>query len=383
MQDAHAASRAHATARPHAGLKHPLMGADVATLARALHRFGPVPARRWPQVLAFLGSALGRAPLTLLEAAWAERRLRRDPPTDPVFVVGHWRTGTTHLHNVLGAAPEFGHISPLASGLPWNLFTLVAWLRPLLERALPSDRGVDRVAVHPTAPQEDEIPLASMQPLSVFHAVYFPRDFRATFDRGVFFDGASAADVERWKRRHRTFIGKVQLQQRKRLVVKNPVYTGRIALLRSIWPDARFVHIVRDPYVVYRSTLHYYRKLLPELALQPYDHVDLETFVLDGYARLMSRYEAQAADVPPTHLIQLRYEDFEREPLPCLERLWAQLELGDFERSRPALSRYLDSVARYEKNAYPDLDPREVERIEANWGDFIERFGYQRAGSPV
>lgn len=361
-----------------AGLKHPLMGADMATLVRALWRYGPVPPRRWPQVAAFFGSALARAPLSLVESARVERRLAQRETPAPLFIVGHWRTGTTHLHNVIGAAPTLGHISPLASGLPWNLFTLARWLRPLLERALPADRGVDRVAVHPTAPQEDEIPLASMQPLSVFHAVYFPRDLRARFDHGVFFDGAAPADVERWKARHRTFLGKVTLQQGKRLVVKNPVYTGRLALLRSIWPDARFIHIVRDPYVVYQSTLHYYRKLLPELALQPFDHVDLESFVLDGYVRLMSRYEAQVASVPETHRVELRYEDFLRAPLDELESIWARLELGDFERVRPALAAYLDSVASYEPNRHPDPTPAELERIDANWGRFIERWGYAR-----
>ena len=221
-----------------------------------------------------------------------------------------------------------------------------------------------------------------MQPLSVFHAVYFPSALQATFDHGVFFDDASPKDRARWKARHRTFLGKVELQQGKRLVVKNPVYTGRIAQLREIWPDARFIHIVRNPYVVYRSTLHYYRKLLPELALQPYEHVDLESFVIDGFTRLMSRYDAQALHVPESHLIELRYEDFVRAPIRELRKIWDQLELGDFEASRPAVAAYIDSVASYRKNDYTGLTHSELERVEANWGPFIERWGYERPMDP-
>ena len=67
-----------------------------------------------------------------------------------------------------------GVITPLASGLPGELLTLATWLRPLLERALPRDRGLDAVAVSPGSPQEDEIPMASLQPLSAYHAFYLP-----------------------------------------------------------------------------------------------------------------------------------------------------------------------------------------------------------------
>ena len=65
----------------------------------------------------------------------------------PVFIVGYWRSGTTHLHNVLSQAPQFGYVSPLAAGLPWDVLGIVRALRPLLERVLPSDRYVDNVQV--------------------------------------------------------------------------------------------------------------------------------------------------------------------------------------------------------------------------------------------
>jgi len=151
---------------------HPLMGADPKTLLGALIRNDGASLKCVPQALAFLGASIARS--------------ESDIKT-PVFIVGHWRSGTTHLHNLMGCSREFGIISPLAAGLPWETLTLGAWLRPLLEKALPEDRGVDQVAVTGGSPQEDEIPVANMQPYSVFHALYFPGKFEKNFAEGVFF----------------------------------------------------------------------------------------------------------------------------------------------------------------------------------------------------
>src|SRR5687768_18104609 len=46
-----------------------------------------------------------------------------------------------------------------------------------------------------------------------------------------------------------------------RSILKSPPHTCRVPTLLRLFPDARFVHIVRDPYAVYPSTLHLWRIL--------------------------------------------------------------------------------------------------------------------------
>jgi hypothetical protein len=294
----------------------------------------------------------------------------------PVFIIGHWRSGTTHLHNLMGQSPRFGHISPLASGLPDQLLTLATWLRPTLERALPEDRHVDRVAVTPDSPQEDEIPLASQQLLSIFHALYFPRHFEAEARRGVFFEGCTEREVRRWSETMCTFLEKVSIHQGGRpLLVKNPVYTARMARLRSIWPEARFVHIHRNPYEVFASTLHYYRRMWADLALQPFDHVDLEAFVLETYRRLYAQYDRDAAEVPDDRLIDVSFEDLEARPLDVLRAIHARLGLEGWDETQPRVEAYLDQLGGYRKNRF-DYPTGLVERVDASWGDYVTRWGY-------
>jgi hypothetical protein len=93
-----------------------------------------------------------------------------------------------------------------------------------------------------------------MQPLSFYHGIYFPRRLEERFRQGVFFDGCGVAAIARWRRRHVLFLEKLALlQPGRRLLIKNPVYSARISMLREIWPEAKFIHIYRNPYRVQRA----------------------------------------------------------------------------------------------------------------------------------
>lgn len=352
------------------------MGARLSVLLRAVSENGLPSNKHVPLFSLMMLSALGRSPVHMLERAKHKRVARAAPPLEaPVFVIGHWRSGTTHLHNVLGKSPAFGHISPLASGLPDEILTLGTWLAPTLEKALPEDRHVDKVAVTPDSPQEDEIPLANLQNLSVFQAVYFPKNFQESFDRGVFFDGCHEAEINRWATLAQTFAEKIALHQGKPLLlIKNPVYTARIKRLLAIWPKARFIHIRRNPYEVFVSTRNYYRKLLPELALQPFDHVDIDAFVLKTFIRLMDVYEVERTMLGEDQLVEVSYEQLIRDPMTVLKCLHDQLSLPDWGSAEPFMARYLSTIADYQTNATTNVDAEIQQIVDHAWGPHVAKW---------
>jgi hypothetical protein len=362
------------------------LGANPGTLLRVLASSGGVPLRRLPEVIfAVLGSLL-RWPFSAFERARVRRLRRSAPPArPPVFILGHWRSGTTHVYNALCASGQFAYASPLSVGLPWDFLGLGRVMRPLLERNLPEDRLIDGIPVRPDSPQEDELALACMQPVSFYHGLYFPRRFRQHFDAGVFFDGCGPADIERWAAAMKGFHDKIQLEQPGRqLLVKNPAHTARVQHLQALWPDARFIHVYRNPYVVYQSMRRFFDVLLAELALQPYDELRdgaLDRLILETYQRMMTTLLADAALLPPGRFVELRFEDFEEDPLGQLERVYGSLGLDDFASARPAFARYLEGVKGYRKNHHrPSADT--LETITRAWRPFIERWGYGHA-APV
>ena len=303
-------------------------------------------------------------------------RRRSGPMPAPLFIVGHWRSGTTHLYNVLTRSPAFGYVPPIATGLPWDMLGLGRALRPLLERALPRERFVDSLPVRPDSPQEDEIPLANMQPLSFYHGIYFPRRLEERFRQGVFFDGCGVEAIARWRRRHVLFLEKLALlQPGRRLLIKNPVYSARIALLREIWPEAKFIHIYRNPYRVFASTRTFYAKLLQEFALQRLEPAPIDELILEAYPRMMGRLLEDAAALPEAAYVEIRFENFVRDPLGELSRLYQTLGLEGFVAARPFFEAYLGKVRDHRATRHP-LPTEAALQVRQRWAPFIERLGY-------
>ncbi|MEM9002480.1 MAG: sulfotransferase [Cyanobacteria bacterium P01_F01_bin.86] len=359
-----------------ASLFHPLCGSNPDTLIKLLLANGPIALNRWPQFAIALAVALARWPFSTTErVVFHLTQERRTPMADPIFIVGYWRSGTTHLHNLLAQTGLFGYITPLATGLPWDILGLVRSLEPLLEKALPSDRYVDNVAVTPQSPQEDSIPLATMGAPSYYHGLYFPQQFEAHFRREVF-GSEDASDLAHWRRLHRYLLEKVAIHQGDHpLLIKNPVYTGYIRHLRELWPQAKFIHIYRNPYRVFPSTRHFFTRLLPELALQAYDDLPIEPLILESYTHLMGALVNDSANLPPHQFAEICFEDLDASPLDVLETVFHQLELPDFAKVRPPIERYLDGLQEYRKNEY-SLDAETVAVIAQHWQPYIQRWGY-------
>jgi hypothetical protein len=362
-----------------ASLFHPLCGSNLDVLLKLLLNNGPIARNRWPQVALALTVSMARWPFSTAERIVFEKLQQPATMPAPIFIVGYWRSGTTHLHNLMACSPSFGYITPLATGLPWDILGIVRALEPLLEKALPRDRYVDNVAVTPTSPQEDSIPLATMGADSYYHGLYFPSQFETHFRKDVFGESDEVAKA-RWQYLHCHLLKKVSIhQQHKPLLIKNPVYTGYIRHLREIWPAAKFIHIYRNPYRVFVSAQHYFNRLLPELALQSYGELPIEKLIekliLESYPFLMQQLFTDTANLPAHQFADLCFEDLQSNPLQTLETLFQQLQLPDFATALPYLKTYLAELQDYRQNEY-SLDAETIAKVEAHWHPYIQRWGY-------
>ncbi len=357
---------------------HPLSGADLATLWRVVSRAGPLPRSAWGQIALAGGSALGRLPFTALERGLVALQ-RRGRPLEPapIFLLGHWRSGTTHLYNLLGKG-GFAYVDPIAAGLPWEFLTLGRWFRPLLVKALPEGRFIDAMKVTPDSPQEDELAIANMSKLSFYHAIYFPRRFERFFAPGLLLEGVGDAERQAWMRRADHLFWKLAKNYGGRqLVIKNPVYTARAQMLQRFYPDAKFVHIVRNPHEVFASTRSFFSKLFEALALQPCDNLDPEEITLDTYPKVMQPLINDMAEMAPGQAVELRFEELESDPLGALARIYDALELPGFAEAEEGFRRHLGEVKTYSR-ATRRFPERDFNLVEDRWGAFLDHWGYGR-----
>jgi hypothetical protein len=130
---------------------------------------------------------------------------------------------------------------------------------------------------------------------------------------------------------------------------------------------------------VFRSTQRLWQKIRPFCQLQtPTDlHRDDER-ILRVYREMHRQYFLDRDRIPAGHLCEVRYEDLERRPLETLERVYTELSLPDFDKLRPRLVQYLDRTAGYQKNRHQPLPAALLRRINTEWAEVFDRWGYTR-----
>lgn len=213
----------------------------------------------------------------------------------PLFVLGHWRDGTTHLHYLLGldnrfACPEFYQVH-----YPHTFLSTGRYFSAMMAFLLPKHRPYDNVRYALNVPDEDEFAMCVLGFMTLYLAGVFPR--RADhYDQFLTFRNAPSSTVERWMSSLRMFLQKLTLKYDRPLIVKSPGHTGRIKLLLEMFPDAKFVHIHRDPYAVFQSAVHTHATALPYARLQDTSVVDWTERIIRQYKEVYDAYFEQRTD---------------------------------------------------------------------------------------
>jgi hypothetical protein len=293
------------------------------------------------------------------------------PP--PVFVLGHWRNGTTHLHYLLSRDVRFAYPSNYQVIFPHVFLSTEAWNAPGADFFTPQRRPQDNVRLRMGLPQEDEFALMTLTLCSPYLGFMFPRR-RDHYERYLTLRDVPPEEVERWKAGLLHLLRKLTWKYGRPLLLKSPTHTCRIRLLLELFPDARFVHIRRDPYTVFLSTRYMHLNAL--VGLQRLDHRGLDEYVLRRYRLMYDVFFEERGLVPPGRFHELRFEDLEKDPLGQLRALYEQLGLPDFEAVRPALEEYARAESGYRKNEYPEMPAGLRRRIAEEWRRNFEEWGY-------
>jgi len=293
----------------------------------------------------------------------------------PVFILGHWRTGTTHLHYLLAADPRFAFPNTYQVSYPHTFLTTEAVGARLGGILIPPKRPMDDVRISFQVPNEDEFALCQMSLCSPYLGLTFPRR-QSHYDQFLTLRGVDAATMGRWKNALVHFLKKLTWRYGRPLVLKSPPHTGRVKLLLDLFPEARFVHIHRNPYAVFQSTRHWLLASGPWFHLQRPNHQGLDERILRVYREMFDVFFEERRLIPGGQLHQVRFEDLEKDPVGQVRGIYEALDLPDFGQAEPALRRYLNSLTGYRKNTFSESRPDVQERIAREWRQCFEEWGY-------
>lgn len=306
---------------------------------------------------------------------YSKKVAKVDITQPPVFILGHWRAGTTFLHELLIRDPNHTFPNTYQCFVPHHFVFTESWLAPLTSLLIPRRRPMDNMAAGWKRPQEDEFALCSLGVPTPYLTMLFPKRGPADME---YLDLHDLSDQERakWREELHGFFRRVTYRDPRRIIVKSPPHTARVRTLKELYPDAKFVHIVRDPYELFISTLGLWKSLNEVQRMQTLgDQAWLEEFVLSTLERMYAAFEADRELLGENQLVELKYEDLVQNPLQRMESLYSQLQLGDFSLVKPALENHLADVKNYRPNQY-DLPEEQRRVIRERWAGYIERYGY-------
>jgi len=326
-------------------------------------------------------SRAAKATVAALMTSLLARRMRREHQDaisrteiePPVFVLGHWRSGTTLLHEALSQDERFAYPTILDVSQP-NIFLS---MKARQNTAAEKKRPMDNVIINPSSPAEDEFALCKLSQRSPLLSWAFPHN-ELFYDRFLTFHEATREELEKFEATFIWFLRALTYKYKKPLLLKSPTHTGRIRLILDIFPDARFVHIYRNPYDVFRSTQNLFDKLVVGERLQEPADGQMKQGILRRYVDM---YDALFEDIdliPDGHYCEVRFEDLEKDMVSEVTKIYDALHLPTFERVRPKLQAYMASKANYMKNPPTPLPEDVRAQIAGRWKRSFIAWGYER-----
>ncbi|NIO20094.1 MAG: hypothetical protein GTN76_04960 [Candidatus Aenigmarchaeota archaeon] len=329
------------------------------------------------KLLYLSSTAIVNSALSLLERYLFSGKISAsDLVRPPLFVLGHWRHGTTFLHNLLVQDPS--HTCPRFYQVMFPGYFLLPGLDRVIDRmnvAVPlKTRPMDNVKFGMYEPWEDEHSMAALTGMSPYIRYMFPR----TQGREVNYrypDFQSQAEQTRWEKTFVRFLKRLNLIENRNIVLKSPPHTARIKTLLKLFPEAKFIHIIRHPYDVFPSTPKMWRDTLSFSTLQTVSQEEVVEIVLTTYEQIYRRYHQERSCIPQSNLIEIKFEDLEKDPIRMLDLIYYHLNLRDFRSLYPRVSNYLSRIGRYHKSEYK-LNKTMKKLIKNRWSITFDTYRY-------
>lgn len=295
----------------------------------------------------------------------------------PIFILGHWRSGTTHLHYLMHKDPQYGTLSNYQSFL-FNVAHLSrSLLKIVLSPLMPSKRPQDNIRVSPDLPAEEEQPMSVLSTKSGIHSWNFPQN-QSYFTKYNLFEGVSAKEKAEWRKDYHFLLQNITFfNDGKQLVLKNPHNTSRIKELLELYPNAKFINLHRNPYDVIQSTRHLHKTIVQGQALQFFSIKDREEMVLTQYKKTMQKNIDELHLIPKENFVEVRFDDLEADSMKEMERIYTTLGLPNFDKAKPKFEEYLSTVKNYKKNKFRHIRPELIERINKEMKFVFDFYGYE------
>lgn len=317
-------------------------------------------------------------PFRMIERIFFYKKIRKtEIKEDPIFIIGLWRSGSTYLNTLLSKNGNYGY-PHFADTFFTTRFSLAFpnLANKMVDKFLPETRPFDNVKISSEKPAEMEHSLISYYSCSFTDGMIFPRNFwkyasYATLD-------VSPKKRKKWLKWYLFLIKKITYKEKgKKLILKNPSNTGRIKTLLEIFPTAKFIHIHRNPYYVYASSINLHTKAREVFSLQKWDEIEMKESILKLYQKIYENYSEDISHIPKDNFINISYEEFLKNPLSMIERIHQKLNLVGFKEYKQEFQDYIKEQEDFKPNVH-QITNEIIKEVNTNCHYAFELFNYDK-----
>jgi len=354
----------------------PLVGGSFPNVVRLITQYRVQP-KYYIRTFIILLATFFTLPFRLYEKLFNRKAHQHPIEKEPVFILGHWRSGTTYLHNLIAQDPQMGFLNTLQNAFPEKVLGSEAIFKWFMKTFMPSKRPGDNVQMSPDYPQEEEFALGNLDHVySYYNFWFFPQDAEVLYEKYIRFEGVSKEVRDKWIDTYRKLIQKtLYYHGGSRLVSKNPPHTGRIRELLEMFPDGKFIHIYRNPVTVFLSTRKFFTGILKGTRLHDMTPEELEETIFRIYERMMNDFLEDVKLIPKDQFYEVKFEEFEKKPFYYLKEIYDTVGLPGFEEAASQFQTYIDSRKSYKKNKH-QIKKELLDRILNRWGFAMKEWNY-------
>ena len=238
---------------------------------------------------------------------------------------------------------------------------------------MPKERPSDKIKLDVDLPQEDEFAVSNYVNISHYNFFFFPNDYKKFYSEAIRFESNKSS---KWLNAYSNLLNKIYLYTRKsQLIIKNPSNTSRIKYLLKKYPNAKFIHIYRNPVYVYLSTYKFFSELFPSVNLQKIDNKLLHNLIIYNYREMYKDYYDQKNLIPKENLIEIKFEDFKNDSLSYLKKIHKKFDLKLSKKLLSEYISYLESQKSHKMNTYK-IDKSILDEIKKEYSNSFNKMKY-------
>jgi omega-hydroxy-beta-dihydromenaquinone-9 sulfotransferase len=300
---------------------------------------------------------------------YGDQIAKAELPSEILIIIGHWRTGSTYLHNLLSKDENFATPSLYHTVLPDSFLLSEKYIKPVMSNFVEKHRPMDKVELGVDLPQEDEYALVKMSAHTPLERMIFPNG------SAYFLQPDNLENTGKWQDALSVFCRKLNVKFNKNILLKNPFHSFRIKELAKMFPQAKFICIHRHPYAVVPSTMKLWSHVGKDNNLSGTYIPPEISEVTDIFSKMYQKIAVDLAMLPSDKYYHIKYEDLETNPVGSIKKMYEKLGYPFGELLEKSLQKYIHSLGDYPKNEF-NLSEAQKQIISTSLKDYMLDYCY-------